>query len=69
MANKQLKFNRNFFKDIQFWIGLAVLVMGFYSLIGEQITNIYFWMNILMGILGLVTVIDDLILHRRPANN
>ncbi len=26
--NKQLKFNRTFYKNVQFWLGIVVLVMG-----------------------------------------
>ncbi|WP_054759495.1 hypothetical protein [Secundilactobacillus collinoides] len=65
--NKQLKFNRDFYKDIQFWLGLAVLIVGAGSMVSEHATNIYFWLNIAMVILGAVTVVDDLILHRKPA--
>lgn len=69
MTNKQLKFNRNFFRDIQFWLGLAVFVIGVYGFVTGRVTSIYFWMDILMAILGIVTMVDDLILHRKAINS
>ncbi|ANZ61120.1 hypothetical protein AYR62_10575 [Secundilactobacillus paracollinoides] len=67
--NKQLKFNRTFYKNVQFWLGIVVLVMGAGSLLSEAVSSIYFWLDIAMILLGIITVIDDMILHRRPVND
>jgi len=69
MNNKQLKFNTTFYKDFQFWIALVVMVFAASTLIHETMTNIYFWLDIAMIILGIVTLVDSLILHRRKISD
>lgn len=69
MNSKQLKFNTHFYKDFQFWIAIVVMVAAASTIIHETMTNIYFWLDIAMIILGIVTLVDSLILHRKKISN
>ncbi|WP_203651565.1 hypothetical protein [Secundilactobacillus yichangensis] len=65
MNNKQLKLNTHFYKDFEFWIAIVVMIAAGSTIIHEAVTNIYFWLDIAMIVLGIVTLVDSLILHRK----
>ncbi|MFC6253324.1 hypothetical protein ACFP1H_01735 [Secundilactobacillus hailunensis] len=69
MNNKQLKFNTKFYRDFQFWIAIVVMVAAASTITHETMTNIYFWLDTAMIVLGIVTLVDSLILHRKKIGN
>ncbi|GAW99062.1 hypothetical protein [Secundilactobacillus mixtipabuli] len=69
MTNKQWKLNAHFYKDFEFWIALVVMVAAGSTIIHETVSNLYFWLDIAMILLGIVTLVDSMILHRKQIKN
>ena len=65
MTNKQWKLNAHFYKDFE----LVVVVAAGSTIIHETVSNLYFWLDIAMILLGIVTLVDSMILHRKQIKN